>query len=95
MSVGRDFDRELARCEREIREIAERQGPDRAYLTVMGMSDWEHERRLIERERAAPSSQIPWLDIVVIGIVLGLLLAVWVFGGALPMGAPMTFEVEP
>jgi len=37
----------LERCDREIAEIQNRPGPDKAYLTVLGMNDWAHERRLI------------------------------------------------
>ena len=44
----------LARCDAEIREILNR--PDYltapCWLLTMGLSDWETEKRLIEREHA-------------------------------------------
>jgi hypothetical protein len=48
---------DIERCEREQREIQER--PDvvagimPAWLVVMGIEDWEREKRLIEAEAAS------------------------------------------
>jgi hypothetical protein len=47
---------DLERCDREQREIRERPdivaGVVPAYLVVMGLEDWEHEKRLIALEQA-------------------------------------------
>ncbi len=53
--MGRDFQAELARCDREIAEIYAR--PDRAtapsWLLALGINDWEYEKQMIEAEHAA------------------------------------------
>jgi hypothetical protein len=41
--------RQIARCDREIAEIAARDPEAQpAYLTVLGINDWEHEKRLLQ-----------------------------------------------
>jgi hypothetical protein len=45
--------RVLARCDQEIAEIKSRDPQDersRAFLSVIGINDWEAEKRAIERE---------------------------------------------
>ena len=47
---------ELARCDAEIAEIDSRDANDpqaRAHLSVLGLNDWRHEKRLIEQETQA------------------------------------------
>ena len=41
---------EIERCDAEIREYRERGADSPAYLVVMGIHDWEVEKRLIEAE---------------------------------------------
>jgi hypothetical protein len=57
MSIGEQFDkelqRELERCDQEIAEIAARSPEtEKAYLTVLGTNDWEHEKRILRRTAA-------------------------------------------
>jgi hypothetical protein len=47
-----DLHEQIARCEREIAEIRDRKDECAAYLTVLGLNDWEYEKRLLLRELA-------------------------------------------
>lgn len=49
--IGDAFDQELARCRREIEQMEQQPVGQPAYLTTMGILDWQGEARLIERER--------------------------------------------
>jgi hypothetical protein len=52
----------LLRCDQEIQEILNREGEDKAYLRVLGICDWEHEKRLILKEKGCvydPQSETP------------------------------------
>ncbi len=51
MKIADEFDRELKRCEAEIRAMEAQPVGQPAYLTTLGILDWEAERRLIEIER--------------------------------------------
>jgi len=51
MSILDDFDRELARCDAEIKAMQEQPPVKPAFLTTMGIHDWQYEKRIIERLR--------------------------------------------
>jgi hypothetical protein len=43
---------ELERCNRELQQIAAdpKADAEKAFLTTLGQLDWEHEKRLIQKE---------------------------------------------
>lgn len=45
------YEREIARCDRELEEMRNQPSGQPAYLTALGILDWEREKRLIEEER--------------------------------------------
>lgn len=47
-----ELERELARCDREIEEYRNQPGGEKkkAYLTTMGILDWEYEKRILLRK---------------------------------------------
>jgi hypothetical protein len=42
--------REIARCDAEIAAMEQQPSTVPAYLTTLGIEDWQREKRLIERE---------------------------------------------
>lgn len=49
--IGEDFDREIARCEREIADMECQSPTQPAYLTTLGIQDWRAEKARIEAEK--------------------------------------------
>jgi len=49
--ITEDFDREIARCERELAAMWAQPEGQPAYLTTLGIHDWEREREFLQRAR--------------------------------------------
>jgi len=51
--VNEDIDYQIARCNREISEMENQEPTKPAFLTTLGIEDWEAEKRILERMKAA------------------------------------------
>lgn len=49
MSLREFIDREIERCDREIAQIQALEPVRPAYLTTLGILDWESEKRILQR----------------------------------------------
>lgn len=49
MSLREFIDREIERCDREIAQMQAQEPIRPAYLTTIGILDWESEKRILQR----------------------------------------------
>jgi hypothetical protein len=50
--TAEQIEREIERCDRELREMESQPPVQPAYLTTLGIEDWRREKHILERMRA-------------------------------------------